>query len=95
MEKSPMDYLYHKPFAEKVVEVLGLSIPHIIRHGGDVMCNIEAICWIFLTLRDLGDGKHEVVISGPQPTYILADFAIELLGDGHHSIFTTLSSLKI
>ena len=94
-EEWPIERLYDDPYSEKFVEVLGCTIPHIIGRGGRVIRRIEAVCGVFLTLRDLQDGRHEVFISGPRPACILAEFAIDMLCDGHHSVLTTLSSLRL
>ena len=92
-EECSINELYQKPFTDKFVQVWG--VPHIIGRGGRVIRRIETVCGVFLTLRDRGDGKHEMMISGPRPACIFAEFAIELLSDGHHSALTTLSSLRI
>ena len=94
-EEWPIERLYDDPYSEKFVEVLGCTIPHIIGRGGRVIRRIEAVCGVFLTFRDLQDGRHEVFISGPRPACILAEFAIDMLCDGHHSVLTTLSSLRL
>ena len=94
-EEWSIDKLYDEPFLDKFVEVLALNVPHIIGHKGHVICCIEAVCGLFLTLRELQDGRHDVFTSGPRPTCTLAKFAIEVLCDGHHSVLTTLSSLKL
>ena len=94
IEEWPINKLYDDPFSDKFVEVQGDDVPHIIGCGGRIIRRIEAVCGVFLTLRDLQDGRHEVCISGPRPACVLAEFAIEMLCDGHHSILTTLSSLK-
>ena len=94
-EEWPIEKLYNDPFSDKFVEVLGVNVPHIIDRGGRVIRRIEAVCGVFLTLKDLRDGRHEVFISGPRPAYVLAEFAIEMLCDGHHSVLTTLSSLTL
>ena len=92
-EECSINELYQKPFADKFVEVWGVR--HIIGRGGRVIRRIETICGVFLTLRDLGDGRHEMMISGPRTACIFAQFAMELLSSGHHSVLTTLSSLRI
>ena len=92
-EECSINELYQKPFADKFVEVWGVR--HIIGRGGRVIRRIETVCGVFLTLRDLGDGRHEMMISGPRPACIFAQFAMELLSSGHHSVLTTLSSLRI
>ena len=93
IEQWPIAKLYDDPISDKFVEVERDSVAHIIGRGGRVIRRIEAVCGVFLTLRDLPDGKHEMFISGPRPACVLAEFAIEMLCDGHHSVLTTLSSL--
>ena len=91
-EECSIDELYQKPFADKFVEVW--NVPHIVGRGGRVIRRIETVCGVFLNLRDFGDGKHEMLISGPRPACIFAEFAMGLLSTGHHSVLTTLSSLR-
>ena len=91
-EECSIDELYQKPFTDKLVEVW--NVPHIIGRGGRVIRRIETVCGVFLTLTDFGDGKHEMLISGPRPACIFAEFAMALLSSGHHSVLTTLSSLR-
>ena len=94
-EERSIEALYYEPFAEKTVGVLAHTVPHIIGRGGRVIRQIEMVCGVFLTLRDIGIGNHELFITGPRPACILAEFAIEMLGDGHHSVLRTLSSLTL
>ena len=88
-----IDELYSTPFSFKYVEVDAHSVPHIIGRGGRIIRQIETVCGVFLTLTDLKEGGHEMLISGPRTACIFAEFAIELLSSGHHSALTTLSSL--
>ena len=88
-----IDELYIAPFSFKYVEVDAHSVPHIIGRRGRIIRQIETVCGVFLTLTDLQEGGHEMLISGPRPACIFAQFAIELLCSGHHSALTTLSSL--
>ena len=92
-EECSVDELYQTLFANKPMEVW--NVPHIIGRGGRVIRRIETVWGVFLTLRDLGDGKHEMLISGPRPACIFAEFSMELLSSGHHSVLTTLSSLRL
>ena len=64
------------------------NVPHIVGRGGRVIRRIETVCGVFLNLRDFGDGKHEMLISGPRPACIFAEFAMELLSTDHHSVLT-------
>ena len=61
--------------------------------GGRVIRQLETVCGVFLTLTDLTEGLHEMLITGPHPACIFAEFAMELLRSGHHSALATLSSL--
>ena len=88
-----IDELYSTPFSFKYIEVDAHSVPHIIGRGGRIIRQIETVCGVFLTLTDLKEGGHEMLISGPRTACIFAEFAIELLSSGHHSALTTLSSL--
>ena len=88
------DDLYNGPFSFKYVAVEHSAVPHIIGHKGRVIRQLEEVCRVFLTLQDLGDSMHEMFITGPRPSCILAEFAIEMLGSGQHSVLTTLSSLR-
>ena len=94
-EERSIEAIYSEPFAEKTVGVLAHTVPHIIGRGGRVIRQIEMVCGVFLTLRDLGTGNHELFVTGPRPACILAEFAVEMLGDGHHSVLKTLSSLTL
>ena len=89
-----LDELYNDPFSFKYVAVEHSAVPHIIGRQGRVIRQLEEVCGVFLTLQDLGDDMHEMFITGPRPSCILAEFAIEMLGAGQHSILTTLSSLR-
>ena len=89
-----LDDLYNGPFSFKYVAVEHSAVPHIIGHKGRVNRQLEEVCGVFLTLEDLGDSMHEMFITGPRPCYILAEFAIEMLGSGQHSVLITLSSLR-
>ena len=91
--KCTIDDLYVAPFSFKYVEVNASQVPHIIGRGGRVIRQLETVCGVFLTLSDLGDGAHEMLITGPRPACIFAEFAMELLSSGQHSVLTTLSSL--
>ena len=88
-----IDELYAAPYSFKYVEVDAHSVPHIIGRGGRIIRQLENMCGVFLTLTDLTEGCHEMLISGPRPACIFAEFAMELLSDGHHSALTKLSSL--
>ena len=88
-----IDDLYSAPFSFKYVEVDTRDVPHLIGRGGRIIRQLETVCGVFLTLTDLTEGEHEMLISGPRPACILAEFAMELLRSGHHSALTTLSSL--
>ena len=88
-----IDDLYAAPFSFKYVEVDAHSVPHIIGRGGRIIRQLETMCGVFLTLTDLKEGSHEMLITGPRPACIFAEFAMELLSSGHHSSLTTLSSL--
>ena len=88
-----IDELYIEPFSFKYVEVAAHSVPHIIGRGGRIICHLETVCGVFLNLTDFKEGGHGMLISGPRPACIFAEFAIELLSSGHHTILTTLSSL--
>ena len=88
-----IDELYVAPFSFKYIEVAAHSVPHIIGRGGCIIREIETMCRVFLTLTDLKEGGHEILISGPRRACIFAELAIELLSSGHHSALTTLSSL--
>ena len=87
--------LYNDPFYFKYVEVDPTAVPHIIGRGGKVIRKIEQICGVFLSLRDIINGGHEMCITGPRPACIMAEFAIELLSNGQHSALDTLSSLRL
>ena len=88
-----IDELYDEPFSFKYVEVDSSDVPHIIGRGGRIIRQLETICGVFLTLTDLTEGSHEMLITGPRPACIFAEFAMELLRSGHHSALSTLSSL--
>ena len=88
-----IDDLYAAPFSFKYVEVDTHNVPHIIGRGGRIIRQLETLCGVFLTLTDLTEGSHEMLITGPRPACIFAEFAMELLSSGHHSSLTTLSSL--
>ena len=90
-----IDDLYNDPFYFKYVEVEPSDVPHIIGHGGRVIRKIEQTCGVFLALRDIINGGHEMCITGPRPACIVAEFAIELLSNGQHSALETLSSLNL
>ena len=94
-EERTIEAIYTEPFAEMTVHVLPHTVPHIIGRGGRVIRQIELVCGVFLTLRDLPNGNHELFMTGPRPACILAQFAIEMLGDGHYSVLRTLSSLTL
>ena len=87
--------LYNDPFYFKYVEIEPEAVPHIIGRGGRVIRKIEKICGVFLSLRDVVNGGHEMCITGPRPACILAEFAIELLSSEQHSALITLSSLSL
>ena len=87
-----IDDLYAAPFSFKYVEVDAHNVPHIIGHGGRIICQLETMCGVFLTLTDLKEGSHEMLITGPRPACIFAEFSMELLSSGHHSSLTMLSS---
>ena len=89
-----LDDLYNGPFSFKYVTVEHSAVPHIIGRKGRVNRQLEEVCGVFLTLQDLGDSMHEMFITGPRPCCILAEFAIEMLGSGQHSVLITLSSLR-
>ena len=88
-----IDQLYGAPFSFKYVEVAAHSVPHIIGQGGRIIRQLETVCRVFLTLTDLIEGAHEMLISGPRPACIFAESSMELLSSRHHSALTTLSSL--
>ena len=88
-----IDELYDEPFSFKYVEVDSSDVPHIIGRGGRVIRQLETVCGVFLTLTDLTEGSHEMLITGPRPACIFAEFAMELLRSGHHSALSTLGSL--
>ena len=88
-----IDDLYADPFSFKYVEVDSSDVPHIIGRGGRVIRQLETVCGVFLTLTDLTEGSHEMLITGPRPACIFAEFAMELLRSGHHSALSTLGSL--
>ena len=88
-----IDDLYAAPFSFKYVEVDTHNVPHIIGRGGRIIRQLETLCGVFLTLTDLTEGSHEMLITGPRPACIFAEFAMELLSSSHHSSLTTLSSL--
>ena len=90
-----IDELYNDPFVFKYVEVFGFAVPHIIGRKGRVIRQLEQTCGVFLTLRDIGNGRHQMMIAGPRPLCILAEFAIQLLSRGQHSVLATLSSLSL
>ena len=94
-EDRSIEALYNEPFAKKIVQVLAHTVPHIIGRGGRVIRQLEMVCRVFLTLRDLCNGNHELFICGPRPTCVVAMFAVEMLSDGHCSILRTLSSLTL
>ena len=85
--------LYNDQFSFKYVAVEHSAVPHIIGRKGRVIRQLEEVCGVFLTLQDLGDSMHELYITGPRPSCILAEFAIDMLSSGQHSVLTTLSSL--
>ena len=58
-----IDELYSTPFSFKYVEVDAHSVPHIIGRGGRIIRQIETVCGVFLTLTDLKEGGHEMLIS--------------------------------
>ena len=89
------DELYNYPFVFKYMEIVGYAVPHIIGRKGRVIRQLEQTCGVFLTLRDIGDGGHQMMITGPRPACILAEFAIELLCRGQHSVLATLSLLNL
>ena len=89
-----LDDLYNEPFSFKYVEVEHSAVPHILGRKGRVIRQLEEFCGVFLTLQDLGDNMHALCITGPRPSCILAEFAIDMLGSGQHSVLTTLSSLR-
>ena len=89
-----LDDLYNDPFSFKYVVVEHSAVPHIIGRKGRVIRQLEEVCGVFLTLQDLGDSMHEMCITGPRPSCILAEFAIDMLGSGQHSVLTTLSCLR-
>ena len=89
-----LDDLYNDQFSFKYVAVEHSAVPHIIGRKGRVIRQLEDVCGVFLTLQDLGDSMHEMYITGPRQSCILAEFAIDLLGSGQHSVLTTLSSLR-
>ena len=90
-----IDELYDEPFSFKYVEVDSSDIPHIIGRRGRIIHQLETVCGVFLTLTDLTEGEHEMLITGPRPACIFAEFAMELLCSGHHSALNTLSSLSL
>ena len=90
-----LDDLYAAPFSFKYVEVDSRDVPHIIGRGGRTIRQLETVCGVFLTLTDLTEGEHEMLITGPRPACILAEFAMELLSSGHHSALSTLRSLSL
>ena len=94
-EERSIEALYNELFGEKIVSVLTHTVPHIIGRGERVIRQIEMVCGVFLTLGDLGNGNHELFATGPRPACILAEFAIEMLGDGRHLVMRTLSSLTL
>ena len=94
-EERSIEAIYTEPFAEMTINVLPHTVPHIIGRGGRVIRQIELVCGVFLTLRDLPNGNHELFMTGPRPACVLAQFAIEMLGDGHFSVLRTLSSLTL
>ena len=89
-----LDDLYNGPFSFKYVAVEHSAVPHIIGRKGRVNRQLKEVCGVFLTLQDLGDRMHEMFITGPRPCCILAEFVIEMLGSGQHSVLITLSSLR-
>ena len=90
-----LDELYNDPFVFHYVEVVGYAVPHIIGRKGRVIRQLEQTCGVFLTLRDIGNDRHQMMITGPRPACILAEFAIQLLCRGQHSVLATLSSLNL
>ena len=88
-----IDELYVAPLSFKYVEVAAHSVPYIVGRGGRIICQLETVYRVFLTLTNLSKGSHKMLISGLRPACIFTEFAIELLSSGHHSALTTLSSL--
>ena len=68
-------------------------MPHIIGRKGWVSRQLKEVYGVFFTLQDLGDSMHKMFICGPRPFCILAEFMIEMLGSGQHSVLTTFSFL--
>ena len=60
-----IDDLYAAPFSFKYVEVDAHSVPHIIGRGGRIIRQLETMCGVSLTLTDLKEGLHEMLITGP------------------------------
>ena len=89
-----LDDFCNGPFSLKYVAVEHSAMPHIIGRKGRVNRQLEEVCGVFFTLQDLGDSIHEMFITGPRPSCILAEFAIEMLGSDQHSVLMTLSSLR-
>ena len=85
-----IDDSYAVPFSFKYVDVDAHNVPHIIRRGERIIHQLETVCGVFLTLTDLKEGSHEMLITSSRPTCIFADFSMELLSSGHHSTLTTL-----
>ena len=94
-QERSIEAIYNEPFAKMTVHVLPHTVPHIIGRGGRVIRQIELVCGVFLTLQDLQNGTHELFMTGPWLVCVLAQFAIEMLGDGHYSVLRTLSSLTL
>ena len=88
-----IDDSYVALFSFKYVEVDAHNVPNTIECGGRIICQLETVCKVFLTLTDLKEDSHEMRITGPRPACIFAEFAIELMSFGHQSTLTTLSSL--
>ena len=88
-----LNYLYNDQFSFKYVAVDHSVVSHIIGRRGWVIWKLEDVCGVFLTFQDLGDSMHKMCFTSPRPSCILAEFSIDMLGSGQHSVFTTLSSL--
>ena len=51
-----IDEFHVAPFSFKYVEVAAHSVPHIIGRGRCIICQLETVCGVFVTLTDLTEG---------------------------------------
>ena len=80
-------------FLDWSVKLPRSTVCHIVGKRGHTLQRIEDFCGVFVALRDIDEEQSEVLLWGPPEGVALADFVVQALKKGLHSILDSLGRI--